>query len=139
MIIEIKETKKYDVKLLVVDAGVRYWEDAIVNGIEDKEGLKIPCRNGDSWKPTIDLEEGRILGWPKGTTASIHYKICDDGIYTLYDENFNKIKKIDGYVPNMLCPVGDGYGDYIIMNVDKNGIIENFKCDFLEFQQDEEE
>jgi hypothetical protein len=26
-------------KYLIVEAGVRYWEDATVNGVEDKDGI----------------------------------------------------------------------------------------------------
>lgn len=29
---------------LKVEAGVRYWEDATVNGIEDVDGALIPCK-----------------------------------------------------------------------------------------------
>ena len=41
--------KTFNVKTIEVNAGVRYWEDAIVNGVEDSEGDLIPCREGDLW------------------------------------------------------------------------------------------
>jgi len=31
------------------------------------------------------------------------------------------------YVPEIMCPKENGYGDYIIMIVDENGKIENWK------------
>lgn len=107
--------------------GVRYWEDAKVNGVPDDNGDLIPFRVDDIWMPLIDLNTGEICGWPLGTTAKIHYKVCDDGWYELLDEDMNTVSKIDGYVPNIMCPGGDGYGDYVIMNVDGNGRIENWK------------
>lgn len=114
--------------LLVVEAGVRYWEDATVNGQEDTEGTLIPCRSGELWKPLIELATGKIRDWPKGTTADIHYKICDAGQYWLADEAGNKLAKWDGdYVPDHILAIGDsGYGDYIIMKVNADGIIEGW-------------
>ena len=37
--IKLKTIKEVEVKYLVADVGVRYWEDAIVNGEEDKLDL----------------------------------------------------------------------------------------------------
>ena len=68
-----------EVKYLRATCGVRYWEDATVNGKEDTDGTLIPLRDGDTWKVTIDLATGIIEGWPEGTTAKIHYKVCDEG------------------------------------------------------------
>jgi hypothetical protein len=111
--------------ILMVDARVRYWEDAEVNGISDDDGNLIPCRVGDSWMPTIELATGVILGWPVGTSAKIHYKVCDDGDYWLADAEGNRLYKwADHYVPDRLLCVGDrGYGDYIILNVMEDGRI----------------
>lgn len=106
-----------------VEAGVRYWEDAIVNGEPDDHGL-IFGRDGDAWKVRIDLAEGRIVGWPPGWTAQIHYKVCDDGRYWLLDAAGARIASRDGYVPDdFLCHGNDGYGDYIILNVGADGLI----------------
>lgn len=122
-----KEEKTVEVSFLQVSAGVRYWEDAIVNGHTDTEGSLIPCRIGDYWEPKIDINTGQILNWIDGTTADIHYKVCDDGRYTLQDIGGNDIKTIDGYVPDIMCPDGKGYGSYIIMKVDENGMIARWK------------
>lgn len=115
--------------ILMVDARVRYWEDAEVNGVSDTDGNLIPCRVGDSWMPSIDLASGKILGWPQGTTADIHYKVCDDGDYWLADAAGNKLLKWGGsYVPNNLLCVGDnGYGDYIILCVGEDGGIAGWR------------
>lgn len=130
------ETKTALVKFLQVEAGVRYWEDAMVNGIEDEDGSRIPCRSGDCWAPLIDLDTGKIEAWPSGTTASLHFKVCDAGVYSLLDANKNEVVKIDGYVPKIMCPGGDGYGDYIIMDVGSNGKIAKWRIDLSEFEGD---
>lgn len=112
-------------KFIEVSAGVRYWEDARVNGVEDKNGSLIPFRDGDLWKPFIRLSDGLVENWPENTQAYIHYKVCDAGQYWLCDENKERIAKWTGdYVPNsFLCHGDKGYGDYIIFTVETTGKI----------------
>ena len=126
--------------LLIVEAGVRYWEDATVNGSEDTEGTLIPFRVGDLWKPVIELATGQILDWPQGTTADIHYKVCDAGEYFLADEQGNRLCKCGGYyVPDSLLCIGDsGYGDYIILKVGADGKIEGWSKPDLSSEEWEE-
>lgn len=137
--ITIKTKEKKEVKTLNVSAGVRYWEDTEVNGIEDTEGTLIPCRNGDNWCPIIDIETGTITNWKSGTVADVHYKVCDDGTYELLDAMGVIVKSIDGYVPEIMCPGGQGFGDYIIMKIDEKGKIANWRNDLREFENTEEE
>ncbi len=113
---------------LEVCAEVRYWEDASVNGAEDKEGALIPCREGRYWTPTIRLADGLVMDWPQGTTADIHYKVCDAGEYWLLDEARERVAKWAGfYVPGeFLCHGDNGYGDYIIFNVGADGFITRY-------------
>ncbi len=139
MKITLKIQKEFDAKFLQVEAGARYWEDASVNGVEDKEGDLIPCRVGDTWCPLIELETGRIINWEIGKTADIHYKVCDDGRYILQDENREVIKTVDDYVISDLAIGESGFGDYIIMKVDQLGIIENWKPTLQDFQDDDED
>jgi len=128
------------VKTLLVVANVRYWEDATVNGVEDENGDLIPCKVGDTWKPIIDLEIGLITNWEKGKEANIHYKVCDAGEYWLQDENGEKIVKAKGYyVPDFLAIDDSGYGDYIIMKVDKDGKINNWRFDSEPFTNEDED
>ena len=115
--------KEFAPEKLIVVAGVRYWEDATVNGEPDTEGTKIPMRVGDSWNPIIDISTGKVIDWPEGLTADIHYKVCDAGEYWLEDAAGLRVKRKDYYVPCILCPVKSGYGDYIIMSIDGNGMI----------------
>lgn len=134
MKISVKVEK--EVKYLQVIADVRYWEDATVDGVEDEEGSLIPCRSGDSWIPMIDLDSGKIINWTEGVVTKIHYKVCDAGRYQLLNKDQRIVKEIKGYVPNIMCPVGNGYGDYIIMNVDENGLIENWSPTLEEFEEE---
>lgn len=114
--------------LLVVSAGVRYWEDATVNGVEDEQGGLIPFRNSDKWEPVIELATGLIRDWPQGTVADVHYKVCDAGEYWLADADGNKVAKWSGYyVPDkLLCVGANGYGDYIILTVGSDGKIKGW-------------
>ena len=113
---------------LLVSAEVRYWEDAEINGAGDtEEGTLIPLKVGNLWKPSIELETGRVLEWPQGTTADIHYKVCDQGEYWLEDAEGKRLKWKGDYVPNDLLAIGDnGYGDYIILKISAEGIIEGW-------------
>lgn len=127
MKIEIKVIKEVDVKTLHVKAGVRYWEDSTVNDAYDTEfGDNIPCKKDSLWAPIIDIDTGIITNWQKGKTASIHYKVCDAGVYIVKDIEGNEVAKKDGYVPSILQPGGNGYGDYIIMAIDEKGEIEDW-------------
>lgn len=121
-------------KFIEAQASVRYWEDSIVNGKEDVEGNLMPLRKGDVWKPVIDLKTGTIQNWPKGTTAEVHYKVCDAGEYWLLDENLERIAKWKGYyVPDdFYCPNAEGWGDYIIMYVNQEGQIRGWSTPEIE-------
>ncbi len=139
MKIEVTVKQQVEVKYLQARCGVRYWEDAKVDDVEDTEGTLIPCRDGDDWSPLIELETGRIENWKQGVTADIHYKVCDDGDYMLLDENRQLVKAIyDDYVPSIMCPKDSGYGDYVIMDVDANGVIQNWMPNLDEFTGDGE-
>jgi hypothetical protein len=144
MKIELRKIVEYEVMYLEVLAGVRYWEDAEVDGVEDCEGTLIPCRlnnylnpvtkrTEDFWNPIIDIVTGQIINWENGVTANIHYKVCDNGVYRLLDLT-GPVVTIDGYVPKCMCPLEEGYGDYIIMNVNEDGFIEGWDPTFEEFE-----
>jgi len=122
--------------------GVRYWDDTTVNGVADKKGDLIPLRKGDYWCPTINIDTGIIENWEKGKTAIVHYKCCDDGEYWLIADDGFELKYPCDYVPDALDLDGDGYGDYVIMNINENGEIEGwgnppYISDFLQGDEDE--
>ena len=116
-------------KYIQVQAKVRYWEDAAINGVADETGTLIPMRDGTMWQPVIRLVDGVVMDWPKGTTADIYYKVCDAGEYWLLDDARNRVAKWAGsYVPSeFLCHGDDGYGDYIIFVVGVDGCIAKWR------------
>lgn len=138
--IEIKQTKEVEITTLHVKAGVRYFEDSIINGVADESGDSVPCKIGDLWCPIIDIDSGVIINWDKGKTANIHYKVCDCLGYEVIDIEGNIIASAeDGYVPDTLCPKEQGDGDYIIMDVDANGKIADWEFNFSDFEKIEGE
>lgn len=120
---------------LKAECGVRYWEDATINGVQDDDGNLTPLRAGDCWAPVIEIATGIIVDWPIGTTADIHFKVCDNGRYALLDADRSEICAITGYVPKIMSPGGSGYGDYVIMKVGPDGQIENWRADLDAFAE----
>ena len=132
MKVTIQKLVEIEVLYLRAKIGVRYWEDATVNGVVDTDGSLIPLREGDYWCPIINLETGIIQNWEKGKIAKIHYKCCDDGEYWLIADDGSELKYPHDYVPQALDLDGDGYGDYVIMNIDENGEIEDWgNCPYI--------
>jgi len=120
-------TKEFDVAAIRVMAEVRYWEDGTVNGVKDTDGTLIPLRNGECWEPVIELDTGRVRDWPEGATADVHYKVCDAGEYYLLDSDGRIVAEKHGYVPDMLSVGENGYGDYIILKIGPDGLIEGWE------------
>jgi len=120
----------------------RRWETSQVNGVEDNDSdPKMPCIEEDKqcrlhWNPIINLDNGQIVNWQKGTTASVHYKSVDNNQIDIKDRNTNTIKEYEGYVPSFLCPEEDGWGDYVIMEIDENGFIQDFDNNLDDIFQD---
>jgi len=108
------------IKTIGVSVAVRYDEEDIPNN--------FPFRDGDMWNVKIDVEKQSIIGWPSGITGGFYMKICDQGTYTLFDEDDHEVACIqNNYVPNALLP-GE-YGDYLEMIIDDNGLITNWLSD----------
>ena len=85
----------------------------------------------DYWCITIDVNEGKVENWPDNFWLTTHFKICDDGLYTVEDDEgniyYDSIKSRDYYVPSFLAIDDDGYGDYMYLTIDNNGYIKNWK------------
>jgi len=86
----------------------------------------------------VNLKDHTIVDWEQKhghTPGNLFYKIRDEGTYTLLDENDKEIKQLEGYVPNALIPEPNGYGDYIELKVNADGVITNWSKDdsFHEF------
>lgn len=53
-----------------------------------------------------------------------HWAVCDDGEYKIFDKNMTQIgETIYSYVPKIFAIDKCGYGDYVIMTIDKDGFI----------------
>ena len=145
MKVKVLREVEVDVARIHVSAYVRYWEDSEVNGesdvdlYENKNATpKMPCAQKEDdewyWCPEIDVETGKILNWEKGVTAKIHYKVCDEFACVVYDVNNEEVCDYYEYVPRFMCPQEEGYGDYIIMNINEDGFIEGLsKWGAMEF------
>jgi hypothetical protein len=124
-------------RFIEVRAGVRYWEDARVNGIEDAHG-EIPLRKGDYWQPVVDLATGCILNWPEGVIATTCYKVCDEGDYWLLDASRKRIAKWKRlYVPSRFFDVDHGgiVSDYIVLRIGSDGMVEGWCHQSIESEQ----
>lgn len=135
MKVTINKPTDYEAVKMEVFAAVRYWEDSEINGIEDTEdGDNIPCKNGENWCPVINIDTGVIENWEKGKIADIHYKVVDRCSFGILDDKGEVIfKQENDYVPSILCPKENGYGDYIIMDISEDGVIQDWnKHELLE-------
>ena len=119
MKIELSVIKEFEVKYLQANCYIRHAED--MNGITH-------AVTGETWNPLIDIDTGTILDWEDGE-KHLHLKVCDSGNYSLLDENKEEITSYEGYVPKILCPNENGYGDYVILDIDSSGVIKHFTND----------
>lgn len=136
-----------NVKKILVSCQPCYWEDASVNGIEDvsfyetkgKGTPQIPCAEqikdepenciySDhwAWRPVINVETGQIENWNKQVDACVHYKVCDEFECIFLNEDGLIISQYDGYVPPFMYPKRDGFGDYVILDIDECGYIQHW-------------
>lgn len=148
MQVKVKREVVMDATTILVNAYVRYWEDGVINGVTDDDDCpNMPCAvKGEKcyrWMPIIDIETGQIRNWREGTTAEIHYKVCDEFECRIIDEKGGErclIKDYEGYVPDFMSPKDSGYGDYIIMDIDENGYIQDWnKAEVRGFIENEDE
>lgn len=124
VLIYVAQYVSINIAYLEIRARVRYWEDGEINGVYDTEGL-MPGRENEHWHGFIDIADGKIMEWPP-ITASIHYKVCDEGEYWLCNESRTRLAKWGGdYVPDTFFATTGG-GDYISFDVSTTGLIDNW-------------
>lgn len=118
----IKVKKQVEVKTIIIDIQPRYIGDSE----DDDLPTDFPLLSSDkkTWLARVDVDTGIIRDWPQGEVREMFVKVCDQGLYTLLDENDQELCKIDGYVPNGIVP-GE-YGDYVELKIDANGVITNW-------------
>lgn len=134
-------------KRILVTCQPRYWNDSEVNGKEDIDFLttrgkgqpQMPCAEQIKdepnnciysdhwvWRPVIDVETGQIINWDKQVDVCVHYKVCDEFECIFQDGEGLIIKQYEGYVPPFMYPKREGYGDYIILDIDECGYIQHW-------------
>ena len=122
-----KVEKEIDVAAIYILIPVRYEEEDIPNN--------FPLRKGDVWEATVDVDTGQIKDWPKGKSGKMYMKVCDGGIYKLFDRVGDTIGAIiHDYVPCRAIPgdyvpcrtIPGDYGDYIDLKINADGVITNW-------------
>lgn len=85
----------------------------------------------DTINVMIDVDTKKLVGWLEtNDIVSIFAKVRDEGIYRYYDKDKNVVlEKENEYVPDFLQVEEDGFGDYLNMIINKEGVIENFNID----------
>lgn len=120
MIFTIPSTRQIDITHIRVTAPVRYDDEDIP--------YDFPGRSGKTWTAEIDVATGAIRHWPKGRAGYMHMKVRDEGVYhALGADGAAVLSREDDYVPGFFP--GDHYGDYLIFNIDADGVIAGWRCD----------
>lgn len=130
MKVTVMRPVEIEVATLRVNVPVRYGTEDIAT---DCPGRR-PWREGDTdhgaddrWDVIIDIDTGRIVNWwPAGKAVTVDMKVCDEGVYVLYDAAGDEVARIEGYVPD--CVPGR-YGDYVSFDIDSNGVVQNWEPD----------
>lgn len=124
----IPTTKEVEITHVLVTLPVRYEEEDIPND--------FPLRQGKKWEAKIEIDTGKILGWPEGQAGEIEcMKVCDEGSYALLDASGAVVLSIEqNYVPHGVIP-GE-YGDYVSLKINEQGVVTNWPrrpdiCEFL--------
>lgn len=120
MKIQIPTTTEVEITHVRIAAAVNYEEDEIPND--------FPGRIHDVWHADINIDTGKIEGWPQGRVEDMFLTVKDSGSYYLIDANSQKGTPIasreNDYAPNDLIP--GKYGDTIELKIDGNGIVTNW-------------
>lgn len=85
-----------------------------------------PCRKGDTWEATVDMDTGQIRDWPAGWPPHrLYMKVADGASFFLLDPEGRTIAEIrENYVPHGVVP--GKYGEYVDIEIDANGVIANW-------------
>lgn len=117
----IKIEKQVNIKAVTINISPRYIGDSD----DDDLPTDFPLLNENktAWKASVDVDTGEIGSWPIGDSREMHVKVCDAGFYQLIDDTGDVVAEKDGYVPDI---VPNDHGDYIVLKINENGIIENW-------------
>ena len=116
MILRVMKPTEVEVTFVRIQVAVRNDEDMPND---------FPFRKGDLWDVTVEVDTGRILGWPDGRSEELYMKVIDSGTYTLLDSDKQALLTLaEVYVPHGLIP-GE-FGDYIELSIEEDGVISNW-------------
>lgn len=113
-----------DAHSILIDIPVRYTDEDIP--------YNFPCRNNPSETPYTDtdrisllvqVDTGEILTpeFPKEGVYKINsMKVCDEGVYVLYDQLGAELGRVEFYVPYCLP---NEWGDYITLDIQDRVIL----------------
>lgn len=133
--------KEQEVRYLKCHLYVRYFEDVEISTIPNiKENSNPPMfgfKHDEEVKAyyldwMINLNEGKIVDWNSDgtlkddTIVKTHYKVVDQGIYWLLDEDKSELCKTSGYTPKILGQDEDGFGDYVYLTILPDGKIKDW-------------
>lgn len=111
------QPKEVELTTIEMDLAVRYDEEDMPND--------YPFRKGDTWSISVEIDTGKIVGWPEGIEPrEIYMKVVDEGVYRLLDDEGRGIVEYEGYAPH--CMIPGQYGDYIDFKIDEKGVITNW-------------
>ena len=128
MKVQVPTTKEIDIRYITLELPCNYDDEDIP--------YDAPLRENDIWKAAVHIETGIIEKWPQGQKLNLYMKVCDEGLYKLYDKDWVELGCVQGYVPHGVVP-GE-YGDYVELNIDEFGVITNWprKPQFNQFWPD---
>ena len=117
----VKVEKEVWVTKINVNIAPRYIGDDEGDDIPTDFPLLNDLKN--LWVADINIDTGKIENWKTGKARKLFAKVCDAGVYTLFDSDGNQVSRIDGYIPEI---VPNEYGDYINLDIDEEGYIRNW-------------
>ena len=138
---DINQSKKINsVKYLAISVGEEDCDDGVK--AFDKQGNIITDRkdiplNYGNFNLKIDIDNGKIIDWPKKKiSVKVYMRAKDTGFYNYYDKDNKLIYEESGYVPDFLGINNPAYGDDINFDTDLDGFIlkwkeKNIKADII--------
>lgn len=75
----------------------------------------------------IDVPTGKVKDWTEGVIAELNIKVVDMGVYSLFNGEGRRIAHIENdYVPETFNIDDEGYGDYISLTIQADGVIKKW-------------
>ena len=124
MKVTVPTTKEINVTHVLIEVPVNYGDEEIpfdfpLRNVHD-------LNNNDMWRARVNIDTGKIEGWPANAGArDLYLTVGDGGTYTLFACTDVAVAKLDEqYVPNGLIP--GRYGDTIELKIAADGTITNW-------------